>query len=398
VKFISPEPLRVWSDHSSRSDQNSQILTATCDTRELLVEQGRNSTIQDHKLQVTLQQATSAIDAIGSDIGLMASHLTDLKTDIANKHVEIKTELQARNNDLRSLVMTQQDELVAAIREQMLSSLRQFLPEHGNHLAVPTTGGVRSPAFAQTAFEINTRTSTATLELLSQPPEREVNTPPGWMSGRSLLEGRRCTCRTGMSMKTSGFRRFGFRIESQAKGSCPLHGKRYSWRYYVTAHLSPLLNGIVEFSFGAFSRQGQWAIAPLLRFRATVKRSETRIFQLFDELQTFLWYEHARFDTTTKQLADLSWPVTAWFRVGSKIQFSYLQLTKDIVAKGLQSLLGGLLVACKSGLASSFGACDEDGNTLLTVSSRLDAITRILPLLMGYPGDIALDFGHQHPI
>jgi len=174
---------------------------------------------------------------------------------------------------------------------------------------------------------------------------------------------RDCSCRPTVSSRhhQSWQLVFAYNSESEHRPDCHFYAAGFkSWNYSVAAQLFPLLNQTVELVLGATSGAGRWTVASPLRLRGTVRRSESPIFRLFDDLP---W----RYIRVGEPCLDLYQAMT-W-----KWDISALSL-------GLEQACQEIRMAAELGLASGADT-DEAGFSFLFVSSE-PAPRRKVPVLM----------------
>jgi hypothetical protein len=222
--------------------------------------------------QVARTQAIS--DAINSNSERLLMSTTQISSQITEQGIEVRSHLATSTENLKNFMSQQHqqitNDLLLGLRDELLrQGLRQNL--HGVVATESTNDNNSVQHLHQSAFTVDTRKGTAALDLVSV---------------RDSLPRCRCKSHTSASRRTLG--PFGLRIESGYMTTCPLHGQQRSWGVFVTTKLSPVLNGVLDMALGFQSGGRQWGISQPLRFRATVKRSESPLFQAFDTFQQYL--------------------------------------------------------------------------------------------------------------
>jgi len=184
--------------------------------------------------------------------------------------------------------------------------------------------------------------------------------------GRVLPPSPVCRCRRSRQNYLSKRGPLGFEIarESDHNPRCPFyHTGSKSWSYSLSVHLYPFVNGTIALIIGYLSGAGGWSVAPPLRFYATVKRSRSVLFRLFDEViqecTQLVPKSHCATEDTTQQL----------WRTGTSEPFKSVYIEWDLAetANCLQRLVRSLTAAFCSGIASGSDK-DENGHTMLLVS------------------------------
>lgn len=176
-----------------------------------------------------------------------------------------------------------------------------------------------------------------------------------------------CRCHSQWKQKSVARGPFYFRFKTGGshEPTCPQKcPSALSWKYQLGIQLLPFLNKTVELTFGATFCGGGFQVESPLTVFATVKRSESRIFQLFEQFP----------DRCGARKRRVNQPA-AWWRLqkGDREQdyemfFGY---TWDVeVAKHqLQQVHGSLLEASENGIGS-ISDKDEYGHTILHVRSE----------------------------
>lgn len=128
----------------------------------------------------------------------------------------------------------------------------------------------------------------------------------------------------------------------------------------MAAQLFPFLNKTVELVLGVTSGAGRWSVASPLRFRGTVRRSESPIFRLFDDLPG----RYAIEKPPMPHLSHLSYVYNP--------KAELVSLEWDIVPLSLhlEQASQEIKMAVESGLASG-ADIDEEGGSFLFVSSEV---------------------------
>ncbi|KAI1375306.1 hypothetical protein F4677DRAFT_134202 [Hypoxylon crocopeplum] len=245
--------------------------------------------------------------------------------------------------------MTDRTALIEGISDLLMASAIQQSGDHRNH-PIDTMNS---------RFEVNLRRGTARLEASNHITQSDLELEES-VTRHGHQQGWRCRCRAGTSITRSAYGWFGFRLESQATQTCPIHGKKRARTYSIEAKLSPLLQGTLEFTLDILNGKRGWDIAPHLTFRAIVKRSESPIFQLLDQfIETQFTFRpfggrYQSFPFTTNS-----------FICEGKNGQLIPTYGDDFVADGLETLVHDIQNLIGSGQASG-GDVDENGHTLLT--------------------------------
>lgn len=245
-----------------------------------------------------------------------------------------------------------------------------------------------SYADSHAGFSLNPVNSTFEIDIPNQTARFSCPTSPSFRritdgsSGPTRRLGRlRCQCKVGRSLKVWNYGPLGFKIENQGAQHCPLH-KRSSTNYTIEARLTPWINKTLEFAL-LLGNGKKSEISPSLRFRATVKRSESPMFQLFDRvLDQCLTIDYS---TTFKT----PWLVEG-IATGLESRGDYYRATwdeKKIIQK-FDELVRGVMEVIIDGQASGDDS-DENGSTLLIVS--VQSITELSKYLTIFKGDIIFD-------
>jgi hypothetical protein len=106
-------------------------------------------------------------------------------------------------------------------------------------------------------------------------------------SSQALARLRDCACPSTSGRNSRRIWKFGLShdYKSHHLPGCALYSSGYhSWSYSVSAQLFPFLNKTVELTLGATTAAGVWWMAPPVRLRGTVRRVDSPIFSLFDDI------------------------------------------------------------------------------------------------------------------
>ncbi|KAK6062948.1 hypothetical protein SCUP515_12872 [Seiridium cupressi] len=146
-------------------------------------------------------------------------------------------------------------------------------------------------------------------------------------------------------------------VENQNIRHCPAHGKVHSWSYSIQTKLGPWLSGVLEFTLGLQRHGHSWSPHTPLKFRATVKRTDSLLFKLFDE-----------FVATCPQV-QTSEPLEPrspeeFVRAKQGKQRRLLLWNKEATERNMTHLVRSIREVISSGRASGSDV-DEQGHTLL---------------------------------
>ena len=176
-----------------------------------------------------------------------------------------------------------------------------------------------------------------------------------------------CRCHSQWKQKSVARGPFSFRFKTGGRHepTCPQKcPSTLSWKYQLDIQLLPFLNKTVELTFGATFCGGGFQVESPLTVFATVKRSESRIFQLFEQSP----------DRCGARKRRVNQPA-AWWRLqkGDREQdyemfFGYTW-DVEVAKRQLQQVHGSLLEASENGFGS-ISDKDEYGHTILHVRSE----------------------------
>jgi hypothetical protein len=192
----------------------------------------------------------------------------------------------------------------------------------------------------------------------------EDNSPPALEPKPS----QQCRCHSQWRQKFVARGPFSFRFKTGGRHE-PTCRRRcssaLSWKYQLGIQLLPFLNKTVELTFGATFRGGGFQIEPPLTVFATVKRSESCIFQLFEQFPDQCG--------ARKRCMDQPTPAGLWRLQKGELEQDYemfIGYSWDVtVAKRrLKQVHDSLLEASKNGIGS-ISDKDQYGHTILHVRS-----------------------------
>lgn len=220
--------------------------------------------------------------------------------------------------------------------------------------------------FRESTFEIDIRGGNARLQASShtiEPSPSSVNR----VNSHSRFSLWKCRCKAGTYKELWTYGKLGFRSKTQTLIACPIHGKKKSSTFSIEAKLSLFLTGTLELTLKLVSGRTGWEIAPSMKFKSIVKRSESPIFQLFDRFVE-TWAIHLSEDEyyamksqDPSKVVMMKWNTHLkkhqWFTCGEKA-----------LNEGILSLIRGIEESITSGRASGTDV-DENGSTLLVVSN-----------------------------
>lgn len=358
----------------------------TTDTRVALYHHAASSLSELQQANSLLAETRSMVEerteSLANDLGRITLASDQISREVSGHTVEVVSQLRARNESLEEFIRLQHQiqstELLAAFRRELQT---QLAPQ-SRRLESPMEN-LDSAQIGSSAFEVNVQQGIVKLEsnngqtstgIHAAVDSPDLRRPKRW----------RCRCKAGRQTKVWNYGRFGFRVETQAAQSCPLHGVTVSWSYSVVAQLSPWLRRALELTVGACFGSSGWYIKPPLRLFVTVKRSESPIFHLFDQ---FIESFRAKDDRTTSVLF-LHRPTNdkVFFRWNEEdTRSSLIALTRDIES------------AVCSGLASGSDT-DEYGNTLLFVRIVIGTCTLCIRVWLTMKGNISSYIPSRKPV
>ncbi|KAK4457676.1 hypothetical protein QBC42DRAFT_278542 [Cladorrhinum samala] len=172
-----------------------------------------------------------------------------------------------------------------------------------------------------------------------------------------------CNCRTISEKVERRMGRFSVIAGTESKhgSGCPLYNiGQHSWYYSLTAQLLPFINKTVEFTVGVTHQAGWSSVMSPLRFRGTVRRAKSPIFQLFDALPKL--YAHEDVPNFNRDIHS-----AMYYGRSPKSDFRIVQLKWDVerTRDALENIYGKILWAVESGIASGADV-DEMGHTFLS--------------------------------
>jgi hypothetical protein len=345
--------LIIWSP--SRK-QSSQILATTTDTQTALLDYISSSAHESPHTNTLLAETRDVVNektaSLTNDLARITLTSDQIYKEVSDHRLDIISQLRARDESLKEFIRIQSQrdctELLASIRHELQTQLIR----QGSLAEVSQTPSPDPARMENSVFEVDVQLGTLKLE------NNDERVPTGIKAAEGPVDLRRqkrwrCRCSTGRQMSVWNYGRFRFRIESQAIQSCPLHGKMGSWSYSITAQLIPWLKRILELTLGAYSGPDSWYIAPPLKLRAIVKRSESPIFQLFDRLIGSFLYK-----------VDLSREMFLCRSTNKRISFDWGNENATLSLADLSHTIDGII---RSGVSAGSDA-DEYGSTLLFVS------------------------------
>jgi hypothetical protein len=265
----------------------------------------RAESIMSEKLGVLEQGSTNS-----------AKLLSLIQDSISDASVEISSQMQTGNE----LMM------------RLLSQNEQFRNEFALALSRP-----------QNHTNLNRRGNT-----ISSLPAPRLEGPKSLSRNSNTLL--KCICKR----RTTGSKSVGFPSQNDQTRVCPIHGPVRIWSYHATANLSPFLNGALELTLGFLTSRQGFSVLPPLRFRVKVKRSESHLFEWFDDSERIL---RQRAVAIRKQ--GISSEMTPWKPLSSRQLENITECVSYIVA--------GVRRSIELGLASGSDT-DESGRNMLFVS------------------------------
>ncbi|KAM0809546.1 putative Fungal N-terminal domain-containing protein [Seiridium cardinale] len=278
---VAYESLNLTSTLQTQAIENvSKSITLFSQDLDTVRQEGSNhhGTLKQSidSLKVELAEVRQDLGVLKSNSGIANVTVTDIKSMVSGQSIALESQMEIKNKELAELIreqgMLDRTALLADMRNKLRTQLiRASAPYQPTPQKLTRTG--------DSVYEVNLTAGTATYSYSAIPPVEQINregltdsSPSPW----------RCTCRRGRTAKVWTYGRMGFRVENQNFRHCPAHGKVQSWSYAIQTKLGPWLNGVLEFTLGLQYGNG-WSPQMSLKFKATVKRTDSLLFKLFDE-------------------------------------------------------------------------------------------------------------------
>ncbi|KAK1754889.1 hypothetical protein QBC47DRAFT_382070 [Echria macrotheca] len=267
----------VRLDQADETDRRTQEeLGHALQKLESLVDIG--SEIRGMAKQSAVQSAEIAeiVTDTVAGVSLANEGIRDVRHDIKDQFTVLRTETQSQNRSAE-----------ASARE-----IRADIAALSNTIAavLANSNNVSAPQMLQQVSELEAEDRARMGYLVSRKLVRYPNALQAAYDNtrRAHVGFRQCKCSPSSSLQQSRrWRRleFSYASESDHRPTCPRYkfGTR-SWSYMLKVQLFPVINKTVELVAGTTAGAGCWSIAPPLRFRGVVRRSDSPIFRLFDEL------------------------------------------------------------------------------------------------------------------
>lgn len=361
-------------------DQGSQILTniaaSASDTLEIRQLMQKTNLLVSHVQEITRSQAacvTQSIDTLRKDM-VESQNFTN------HSMAEIRDSLNVLSQEVKSSAMSSLKKYHAGLSNheskllpplQTIDDLVSLILDIRNELRTALIASTEQQPhsreklpidFRESTFEIDIRGGNARLQASShtiEPSPSSVNR----VNSHSRFSLWKCRCKAGTYKELWTYGKLGFRSKTQTLIACPIHGKKKSSTFSIEAKLSLFLTGTLELTLKLVSGRTGWEIAPSMKFKSIVKRSESPIFQLFDRFVE-TWAIHLSEDEyyamksqDPSKVVMMKWNTHLkkhqWFTCGEKA-----------LNEGILSLIRGIEESITSGRASGTDV-DENGSTLL---------------------------------
>ncbi|KAI1455783.1 hypothetical protein F4805DRAFT_434823 [Annulohypoxylon moriforme] len=268
--------------------------------------------------------------------------LQEVRNDVVSPTSQFHAQMSIQHVELFSLLrdVSNQTTHISAILSQlqMFTDLIKQQPHADN----------TPPIDVDSTIDIDFRRGTTRLETSSSAVQF-TSKPVGLQDRQNT---RRCRCGAGIRTSLWTYGKFGFRSKTQSMNKCPTHGKKHTRSYIIEARLSPFLQGTLELTLDLLCGRKGWEIAPFLKFKNTVKRSNNRIFQLFDQYTKI---------QTAREIA--YWDSLRYSKPSAE-EMSLLTLEKHFMKGTLTTVVRAIEESIELG-QSSGNDIDEDGSTLL---------------------------------
>lgn len=305
--------------------------------------------------EAILQAVREGNDALSIGLGLLASGQEDMKRQLTQLHAQSEQVAQELRTGNSALV----NDFVGMLTGG-LTTISTQISREASWLAIDEK--------TELEYDVCRR-------LMQYPSSLREAHYNARMSRRKL---RYCTCRptsTCHRLRRLYGLEFTYETESDHRPSCPLHSTGLSsWLYVLRARLFPFVNQTVEFVLGATYGAGRWSLAPPLKFHATVRRADSPIFRIFDELPI----KCTRSLSYDPRLANTGFALAFDNRSsGLGHQYVYLEWNPAVTLRHLGEAVLAIQKTTASGTASGADV-DEHGNTMVFVSKYTIAGPRLL--------------------
>ncbi|KAI1413166.1 hypothetical protein F5Y13DRAFT_189528 [Hypoxylon sp. FL1857] len=301
------------------------------------------SLLRDQNSQILTNITTSATSKSQS-LDQIRDELNGLRQKISGSTMLSSIQFRTQLSNHRSEIQTLIQDIGSELKDELIGLAMKYAHNHNSN-PIDTKNSI---------FEIDLRRETARFEASSyaiQPGSE----PKEGTKFCEYLKPWRCKCRTGTYTTRWTCGRLGFRFITQPAQQCLVHGPKRACSYSIEAKLTPFLKGTLELTLGLFSRRKGWEISPYLRFKSIVKRSESPIFQLFDQFAESL-------------VNDLSSKNRDQYVHNNRKAITgaplYLAEKEQFIRENVPRLVRRVEEVIRSGWASG-GDADENGCTLL---------------------------------
>ncbi|KAI1413401.1 hypothetical protein F5Y13DRAFT_29442 [Hypoxylon sp. FL1857] len=302
-----------------------------------------------------LSKIETTLDDIQQNGAYTRLHVDQISTRITPRSIDVMSHIE----ELRPTEAIPPTALVEDINRGLWTCSRA----HSEILNID--GRSRSPLDpVNSTFEIDIQHRTARLTRLMSSPVIHAADDSSESTGD--LDRLRCKCKIRRYLKVWNRGPLGFKIETQGAEYCPVHARRSSTSYTMEAKLSPWINRTLELVL-MFNGGKNLGIHPGLNFRATVKRSESPIFQLFDRFVDeclLIWKPGNSLDDESNRRAPMIMRSKPHNIISSAVW------DEERSTKAMPDLIRGIIEAIRAGKASGDDS-DENGNNLLTEISYL---------------------------
>ncbi|ETS73722.1 hypothetical protein PFICI_14668 [Pestalotiopsis fici W106-1] len=332
--------------HSSMATITQEINATSrevVETRMLLSQEATSTTEAISGVRKHLAEVSKDHKALKIAVDRIETTFSDYKLAV---HAHVRAENEAKA-ELRTQQVMDRTAFLEDLRNELQDQLRAVIP----YLHAP---GNAVPELETSTYEVNIPAGTASINCTA-PMTTHTNRLQDSEHSENTVRSLRCKCNQGKITEVRNYGPLGFKIENHTPQNCPFHGKVSYWCYSIVAALSPWLQGALEFTIGASSRNRVWSITPSLRFRAIVRRVDSPFFTLFDEFV-------ARCPTFSHLEAIGDSRPLLW-RPGEGS--GHLTWNHEFTRECMSDLIHGIKRTISLGQASASDV-DENNNTLLT--------------------------------
>ena len=266
------------------SDANIQSLIKTVEAHNSAHSSGLGQLKSAHEETASriLEEQTATRNAVDDHASTITPHLELLHLQGKTVHDEV--------SGVRETTTLMWSEL-KSLRDELLCLITQGTPTIS-----PQSQEIAGRLTNNQNVELNHQIRRTLLET----PQAIQQATDTWStnSNASFFGSRSCSCirRTEKWSTYKGI--FGVRHTSLENHEALCHLRTIdsqSWKYSLSIQLLPFLKKTVELTFRATYQGGELAMAPPLKIWNTVKRSESPIFQLFDDFADICGTSHSEF-------------------------------------------------------------------------------------------------------